>query len=61
MKAMLILLALVLPVVGAAYLAFYVPSPIKIVRVSTPDPRYTDLDARVKTLEDWAEKRGRRY
>jgi len=57
MKTLLIILGLIL----WAYLAFYVPNPIKTVKITTPDPRITELEIRVKTLEAWAQKRGMRY
>ena len=60
---MSIILVLVALAASGYWLAYNVTPPEKQTVVSdpTPDPRITELEARVKTLEEWAQKRGSRY
>lgn len=66
MKTTLIILALVSLAAAAGYwLANNVTPPAKQVVVSAPVPvpdlRIAEIEARVKTLEAWAQRQGMRY
>jgi hypothetical protein len=66
MRTMLILLALVLPVT-VFLMVTYQPRPPQPVKITTPghpiglSARFEELEARVKTLEEYCQRRGRRY
>lgn len=48
-------------VVGSRWNHAAPPSPGKPVSIIIPDSRVDDLEKRVKTLEEWCQRRGMRY
>jgi hypothetical protein len=46
---------------AGSYLANVNYKPATVKNITTPDPHITNLEARVSTLEKWAQRRGMKY